>query len=161
NAGTVTIGLGTTLTVTGNYTQTNGTTNLNGATLSATSVMIQGGSLIASGTINGNVSNGGTLDLGSPFSPGDTPGTLTVNGNYVQTSTGTLDIKIGGTMPGEQFDQLIVNGNATLGGTLNVRLIYSYTPPSGTLFQILVTDASHTVSGTFSTRNMGGRFVDP
>jgi outer membrane autotransporter protein len=99
--------------------------------------------------------------LGSPFNPGDTPGTLTINGNYVQTGTGTLDIKIGGTIAGEQFDRLVVNGNAMLDGTLTVHLIYSYSPPSGTLFQILVCQGGGTVTGTFASRNLGGRFVDP
>jgi hypothetical protein len=152
NAGTVSIGTGTTLTVAGAYTQTGpfGRTNLNGATLTATNVNIQGGSLVASGTINGNVSNAGVLDIGSPFNPGDTPGTLIINGNYVQTASGTLDIKVGGTALGT-FDQLQVSNNVTLAGTLNVKAIDGF-DPRGKTFQI-ITFASH--SGTFTTVSPG------
>jgi hypothetical protein len=160
--GTVTLGTGSTLNVSGNYTQTSGTTNLNGATLTAAgaNVSILGGTLAATGTITAaTFTNGGVLDLGSPFFPGDTPGTLTVNGNYVQTGTGTLDIKIGGPAAGSQFDQLRVNGDATLNGTLTVRLIDGYSPAAPATFQILVCTGMR--SGMFSTTNLGGRFVDP
>jgi hypothetical protein len=163
NAGTVSIGTTTTLAVAGAYTQTGpfGRTNLNGGTLNATNVMIQGGSLVASGTINANVTNAGVLDLGSPFNPGDTPGILIINGNYVQTTSGTLDIKVGGTTPGTQFDQLQVNGNVTLAGTLSVKVIDGATFTPGTPIQIVVCDPMHTISGTFPTVFLGGRFQNP
>jgi hypothetical protein len=154
--GTVTIGTGGTLTVSGDYTQTSGTTNLNGAALAATNVRIQGGILLASGAISATVTNGGELDLGGPL----TPGALTINGDYVQTATGTLNIKVGGDTAGAQYDQLVVNGNATLDGGLNARLIDNFSPPTNDTFQILVC-LGGTVSGTFSRRSLGPRFVDP
>ena len=42
----------------------------------------------AYGTVGGNLVNNGTV------SPGDSPGTLTVNGNYTQNASGNLIIEI-------------------------------------------------------------------
>jgi hypothetical protein len=46
-----------------------------------------------------------------------------------------------------------------LNGTLTVRLIDGYSPAAPATFQILVCTGMR--SGTFSTTNLGGRFVDP
>ncbi len=46
------------------------------------------------------------------MSPGASPGTLTITGDYTQTSAGTLAIEIGGVTAGTQFDQLAVSGVA-------------------------------------------------
>ena len=43
-------------------------------------VSIQAGTLSGTGTIKGDLVNGGSVDLGSM------PGTLTVSGNYTQTA---------------------------------------------------------------------------
>jgi hypothetical protein len=158
---TVVVETGTTLTVNGNYSQTSGTTNVDGATLTATNVSIGRNSILfASGTINvnngsGTLTNDGELDLGGPA----TPGLLTINGNYMQTFNGSLIIKIGGTAAGTQFDQLNISGTASLNGSLTARLIDNYSPPSGTTFQFLI--CGGTRSGQFATTNLGGHFVPP
>jgi hypothetical protein len=154
--GAVTVGTGATLAVAGDYTQSSGTTALNGATLTATNVRIQGGTLSGLGTITATVTNGGDLYLGGP----STPGTLTINGDYAQTADGTLHIKVGGPTAGEDYDQLVVNGNATLDGGLAVDLIDNFAPTTGDMFQILVSQGG-AVGGTFSRTSLGGRFVDP
>ena len=129
-----------------NYTQTAGTTLLNGGNLSVAGTFnLQGGELRGAGTITGNVNNtGGTVR------PGLSPGCLNINGNYTQGASGVLDIEIGGTTVCTQFDRLAVSGTATLNGTLNVTLINGFTPSGGAPFQIL-TYGSRT--GTFSTIN--------
>ncbi|WP_234190310.1 autotransporter domain-containing protein [Shinella sp. NM-101] len=97
----------------------NGTLRVNG-TLgnSASSVNVQGGVLGGSGTIGGSVlvGDGGTL------APGNSPGTLTINGNLVLSSLSILDYELGeaGTVGGAYNDLINVNGNLTLDGTLNV-----------------------------------------
>jgi hypothetical protein len=165
NAGSVTIGAGSTLTVAGTYTEasspTLGTT-LSGGTLTVTGggqVNIQaGGVLGGSGTINANVTNGGLVNPGGTGAAG----LLTLNGNYTQTANGVLNIEIGGTNPGTGFDQLVISGTATLGGTLNVSLINGFVPTSGTAFQILTFGSA---SGTFATTNidpsLGAPIYDP
>lgn len=69
------------------------------------------GFLGGNGTIMGNVFNNGTM------SPGNSPGIFTINGNYTQGSSGTLLIEIASL---SVFDRLIVSGNASLAGTLQV-----------------------------------------
>jgi hypothetical protein len=61
-------------------------------------------------------------------------------------------LNIGGTAAG-QYNQLKITGTATLAGTLNISLVYGYTPSTGTTFPIL-TYASK--SGDFGTKNLGG-----
>jgi hypothetical protein len=139
---------GGTLNVAETYTQTSGgVTNVasGSALTSAGGVSIQSGSTLAgSGTINGAVTNAGQLAVGTPGSAGR----LTINGTYLQTSTGTLTIKVGGPGAGTGYDQLVVTGAATLGGTLTVTLTGGFMPTSGNTFTVL-TYASRT--GTFGT----------
>jgi hypothetical protein len=145
-AGTVTIAAGGTFLV-GNYTQTGGTTTLNGSLtvnnpFLSGAVTINGGSLSGSGTVNGNVVCAGEVD------PGSSPGVLTINGNYTQTAAGTLVIEIGGLTVGSQYDRLVVTGSATLNGTLSVVLLSGFQPSLGDTFAVL-TFNSHT--GNFSS----------
>jgi hypothetical protein len=61
-----------------------------------------------------------------------------LNGDYFQTATGTLRLHIGGTQAGSRYDQLVVNGLATLDGTLAVALAKGFRPHSGDPFQVLL-----------------------
>jgi hypothetical protein len=63
---------------------------------------------------------GTTLINSGTVSPGNSPGILTINGNYTQTSSGTLLIQINGHTLGTEYSQLKVTGTATLGGNLGV-----------------------------------------
>jgi hypothetical protein len=150
NVGTVIVADGVTLTVTGTYNQTAfGVTDLFGGTLSASTVSVgANSSFFGLGTVNGNFTNAGTLSLGF----GNSTGILNINGNYTQTSTGTLAIKVGGTSTGTQFDQLAVTGTATLAGTLSGRLINSFGPP----FSLAFLRATGGVSNMFSTVSLPG-----
>jgi autotransporter-associated beta strand protein len=95
-----------------------------------------GGKLGGTGTIAGNVTNNGIV------SPGDSPGTLHVGGNYFQTNGGTLQIEIASLF---SFDQLMVSGTAALDGTLVVSLD-GYTGHAGDSFTILTSSG---LSGNF------------
>ncbi len=142
NAGTVNASSGT-LRFQGVFTQTAGFTILNGGNVSSNSGLnIQGGTLKGSGTITGNVFNGGTV------APGLSPGTLTITGNFAQTAAGTLSIEINGLTPGTQHDQVIVNGTVALAGGLTVTS--GFTPSQGDGFQVITNDAADAVSGTFT-----------
>ena len=123
NAGTMTVGANSTFTVGGSHNYLNS------------------GLLEGIGTVQaGLLSNSGT------FHPGDGPGILTVTGNYEQTSTGALDIQIGGTSAGTGFSQLNVSGTASLDGTLDLSLINGFTPYNGEQFVILTSSG---LSGAF------------
>lgn len=70
---------------------------------------VAGGTLTGFGTIGGDLlNNAGTVR------PGGSIGTLTVNGNYTQSSNGALAIEVSPTAA----SQLKVGGAATLGGRL-------------------------------------------
>ena len=92
---------GNTLTKTGD-----GTLNINNRLIS------DGGTVIGlAGTLGGSgIVHGGVNNLGGTVAPGNSPGILTVDGNYTQDAGGTLALEIGGLMPGEQHDKLVVNG---------------------------------------------------
>src|SRR5262249_32394726 len=85
-----------------------------------------GGTLAASGTVQGDVPNAGTLAVG-----GAAPGVLTIAGDSTQAATGTLSVRIGGLTAGDDYDQLVVTGLAALDGTLDVRLINGFQPQPG------------------------------
>jgi hypothetical protein len=140
---------GNSMTTSGTYTQTGGITNLQGGTLNAGGlglILHNTASLLGPGTVNGNLTNSGFVDAGSSGSPGQ----LTINGNYTQGGSGTLDVQLGGTSPGSGgYDQLVVNGSVALDGTLIVTLVNGYLPQSGQQFQILV---SNSESGPFATK---------
>jgi len=97
------------------------------------------GMLSGTGVVGGGVENQGTMR------PGDSLGTFTINGIYMQDAQGILDILLGGMGAGE-FGQLIVNGDAVLGGTLDVELFADFDPESGDIFEILT---GH-ISGAFA-----------
>jgi hypothetical protein len=142
NAGTLTVEASSNFKATGNYSQTSGDTDLQGGTLTATGLAdLQGGLLSGSGAVSANVNNAAQVG------PGDSPGTISINGNYTQTSSGALNLELGGTSSG-QFDRLVVSGAATLGGTLNVSLINGFLPAPPQSFHVL-TFASR--SGDFAT----------
>jgi hypothetical protein len=67
----------------------------------------------------------GSLDIAAgTVAPGrEFPNSATVTDDYHQQSGATLEIELGGTVPGTQFDQLFVAGRADVGGTLDVKLI--------------------------------------
>jgi hypothetical protein len=107
-----------------------------------------GGVISGGGTIAGTVSNAGTITASDPGSPD----ILTINGDYTQGSTGTLEAFLGGAAPGTGYSQLVVNGTATLDGTLDVSLISSFFPTSGESFFLL--DSSSSVVDAFSTLDL-------
>ncbi len=150
NSGTVNIDIGSSLLTTGTYTQTSGTTTVNGLLRSTTtiSVVINGGTLAGSGTIDANVSFG----AGGVLTPGSSPGILTINRNLTLGPGSTTRIEVGGTNPATpDFDQILVNGSATLGGALQVTLINGFIPDASESFRWLTFASS---SGAFATYDL-------
>jgi hypothetical protein len=105
-----------------------------------------GGTLSGTGAVVGAVSNAGIL------APGNSPGTLTILGNYTQAPSGTLNVELGGTTSGTGFDVLAVTGNATLDGTLAVTNFGGFLPATANVFRFLTVVGTR--SGTFATTNL-------
>jgi hypothetical protein len=141
--GTVNIQSGTLYAVDA-YTQNGGDTALSaGAVLASDGLLnLLAGTLSGSGTINASVRNAGVINPGSM----NTPGILTINGNYTQAAMGVLNIKIGGDSPGTGYDQLVINGQTSLGGTLNIRVIGTFT--ANTFLLLLFSSTDNTMFAT-------------
>jgi hypothetical protein len=107
------------------------------------SVTLTGGTLAGTGAVEGPLN----VTAGS-VAPGP-DGKLTVAGNYTQEAGGTLAIGIAGTTPGTGFDQLLVGGSATLGGTLSVADEDGFTPAFGDTFKII--SGASPREGTFAS----------
>ena len=125
----------------GNTTINGGSLIVDGSIASANTFVNPAGLLGGHGFIGGNVVNAGIV------SPGNSPGTLTVKGNYFQTGGGTLLIEVAGKAAG-QHDLLAVGGNANLNGNLRILNTGSVTLKRGD--QITFLTAAGGVKGTFS-----------
>jgi hypothetical protein len=128
-----------------------GTFTQSGGTLSYDTLNFQGGDYtgdlvnqnLITGTMNGNLVNAGTV------SPGNSPGTLTINGSYTQTAAGTYQAEIASAT---SYDQINVSGNpgtASLNGTLALSLLNGYRPQGNQVFSIIT--ATGGLTGTFSS----------
>ena len=145
NAGKITVGTGSSFTVHGRYTQTAGSTTLDGTLTATSGLTIQKGSLLGRGTLAAVVTSSAMVTAGDSASKA---GQLTVTGTYTQKSTGLLKVAIGGTTAGTQYSQLAVSNGASLDGTLQIKRINGFVPAVGDSFKILTGSA---VTGQFAT----------
>jgi autotransporter-associated beta strand protein len=144
-----------------------GTMELTGSNSYTGATLVSGGKLIVNGNISTSVTtvqSGGTIggsgtvgslivQAGGTVAPGNSPGILTVDGDYSQS--GTLALEINGLSAGSLHDQVVVDrssgdGTVSISGNLSLLFGGGYTPANGDLIFILLNDGSDTVSGTFS-----------
>ena len=134
--GTWYVGPNSTLALTGTITTNQGNVTLDGtgsqfaalnnlASNAGSFALLNGRSF----TTAGNWNSSGSLTVGAGS-------TLTVNGTFAQTSSGSLTVQLAGTAAG-QFSRVVVSGLATLDGTLNVTLVGGFTPAAGNSFQVM------------------------
>ena len=128
-----------------------GTLNLAGGSI--TQADLSGtGRLTGTGTVKGSLYNGLPTHLGSStvVSPGNSIGTITVQGGYFQGADGTLHIEIASAT---SYDRVVVGGAATLAGTLTLSSLNGYLPVGSTTFNFLTAGS---ISGQFGTVNTTG-----
>lgn len=104
-------------------------------------------SLLGSGTVAGSVLNRGLVSPGTPQSPALSA--LTVGGDYTQTSSGVLQMKIAA---GDQYDVLNIGGEVRLKGQLLVK--NSAPLEFGRGYEII--HAGGEITGTFDLINFIG-----
>ena len=155
--GGVIIGVASTLTDTAgsSFVQYSGNTYVYGTLNSVPAVQLQGGTLLGTGTINGNVINsGGFVQPGAQpaYVSGMVPGTLTINGNYTQGSFGALDVELLTAYPGG-FGLLDVTGLATVDGTVDFFAYPGFTPIAGEDLTFLQADS---LAGEFASIDFEG-----
>jgi len=129
--------------VTAQIIHTNGTFIINGdlpnITLTTfTDTLTQGSGSIGSTTNYGNIN------------PGNSPGTLTVVGSYVQGSTGTLTAEIASASSYDHLNVTGAPGTASLAGAIAPILYGGFKPRGNQVFPGVIT-ASGGVTGTFDT----------
>jgi T5SS/PEP-CTERM-associated repeat protein len=100
----------------------------NGAILTAASLTINpNGTLNGDGTVAANV-----ILAGGTIAPGNSPGTLSINGNLTTTS-GTFDLELASAA---LVDHINVSGNVTIGKDTIFNLKFSYVPQANEIFDI-------------------------
>jgi len=144
-----------------------GTMVLTGANNYTGATVVSGGKLLVNGNISTSVTtvqSGGTLggsgtvgsvivQAGGTLAPGNSPGTLAVDGDYSQA--GTLSVEINGLTAGLLHDQVVVDrtsgdGTVSISGNLSLLFGGGYAPANGDLIFILLNDGTDAISGTFS-----------
>ncbi|HXT42081.1 MAG TPA: hypothetical protein VN887_18885, partial [Candidatus Angelobacter sp.] len=99
-----------------------------------------------------------TFTADGQFSPGNPLGALFITGNLPQSTNSVINIQIGGTNAGVNYDQLIVTGTVALNGALNISLVNGFQPAGGATFEV-IKYVSHTGSfDNISGLDLGGGF---
>ena len=106
-------------------------------TLATTSVFF------GTGSVTANVFNNGQ------FNAGQSPGALSITGNFTQTASGSFNVEVGGFTAGTEYDATAISGTATLAGTLNVSLFGGFCEAGGP-FDVLTYSGG---SGDFAAKN--------
>jgi len=95
----------------------------------------------------GNLTSAGTV------SPGTGPGVL-FSGSLLLFSNATFRVELNGPTAGSGYDQLSVNGNVALAGTLNASL--GFVPGSNDSFTLITNTGVQPIVGTFNGLPEGG-----
>ena len=168
----MTLGAGGLLDVTQDIDIYHGLLTLDGGTINAANLRLHGEQLvdpatnssetgdtrvtfIGDGQINADVINDGGF-----VEPGQGVGLLSMTGDFSQALDGTLKIELGGADNSDplnpQYDQLLIDGSATLAGTLDVSLVDLgsglFAPVAGDSFGFL--SATGGFGGAFGTTNL-------
>ncbi|MFM9960321.1 MAG: beta strand repeat-containing protein, partial [Planctomycetaceae bacterium] len=132
DAGILTVGPSSTLTLGGLLTVQNG------------------GYVQGTGTVTGNSL---TVQSGGTVAPGASPGILNT-GSVTLASGSNFNIELNGKAVGTQYDQLNVTGAVTLNDA-NVNVTLGFTPADGDLFTIINNDGTDAIQG-LATFKVGG-----
>lgn len=133
---------------TGDTTVGAGTLHLAGGALNRV-VLHDTTRLTGTGLIRGDLVNSGA---GAVVSPGNSPGTLTVGGDYIQAAGSVLNLEIASLT---EHDRLVVGGTAFLGGTLNLSFLNGYVPVGNDVIGFLTATS---IQGGFDAVNFPAIF---
>ncbi|WP_296380826.1 T9SS type A sorting domain-containing protein [Winogradskyella sp.] len=106
-------------------------------------------------TATGIVKGVGTIDIPIPanhtndgtFAPGASPGTLSVIGNFISSTSSVLDVELDGLTPDTEHDVLAITGtNVVFEGNVNISM--GFEAEIGNTFTIATT------TGTITTQNL-------
>lgn len=95
--------------------------NISPAVFRIGKVTNEGGTFFNSATLMGNATILGNLENSGTLSPGNSPGTYTINGDYTATTTAQHNFEVNGTTAGT-YDVLAATGTVNLGGAMTITL---------------------------------------
>jgi len=132
-----------------------GTLSINVGTVRLTDATLNAGHLSVGA--NGTLAGTGRLivagiETDGQISPGNSPGTLTIEGDLVVNAGGVIDAEVAG--PDDLSDHLVVTGNATLNGTLVLHFMNGFAPKTSDHFEVLHVNGATT--GDFAAVDVQG-----
>ena len=90
----------------------------------------------------------GSITFAGGMSPGASAGLVSFEGSVHFSASNSLAIELNGLLKGSEYDVLEIEGQATLAGTLDVRLLEDFALEEGLMFEILT--AAGGITGTFA-----------
>ena len=147
-------GLGT-LNLTGTNTYT-GPTSVMAGTLAVNGSLTSNVAVGAAGTLGGNGTITGLVTNNGIIAPGNSIGTLTINGNFVQSAGSVYQVQVN---PAGQSDRINTSGMATINGGMVQVQAQSGTYARNTTYTIL--NATGGVSGAYSSVTSNFAFLTP
>ncbi|MFO0968705.1 MAG: hypothetical protein U0793_24370 [Gemmataceae bacterium] len=127
-----------------------------GSSLAGTTITIgQNATLRGGATITGNLVNNGVIDVANTAGnlgnrANNVPLTLTVNGDFTQSATGTLSL---GLLNMANYSKVVVNaGDATLGGTLDVYTLIGAVLNLNDHFELIQVGPARNIIGDFDMK---------
>ncbi len=127
---------------------------VNNGTIEATNggtLQISSANFTNTGTIavhgGGTIIDTNLLDVGEGTLTGD--GTIDAN-VQLDSDPSTLAFNIGGELQDTDYDSLIINGNISLGGNLEITLTNGFIPNPGDVFTVLDVEDGGALSGDFA-----------
>ncbi|CAN5921278.1 autotransporter outer membrane beta-barrel domain-containing protein [soil metagenome] len=142
-----------------NFTGANtysGPTAINGGTLAVNGSITSNVTVNAGGTLGGNGTIFGSVVTAGTLAPGNSIGTLNVNGSFVQSAGSFYQVEVNGA---GQSDRLNVTGTATLNGGTVAVLAQSGGYARNTTYTILT--ASGGLGGTYANVTSNFAFLTP
>jgi len=91
--------------------------------------------LRGSGTFD---TSSGLASMKGVVEPGDSPGTLSYVGDFIQTETSQVRVEIGGYAPGVDHDVLSIDGDAVFGGAIELLFAPGFTPVENDSFGVIL-----------------------
>ena len=147
-------GLGT-LNLTGTNTYT-GPTSVTAGTMAVNGSLTSNVTVGAAGTLGGNGTITGLVANNGIIAPGNSIGTLTINGNFVQNAGSIYQVQVN---PAGQSDRINTSGTATLNGGMVQVQAQSGNYARNTTYTIL--NATGGVSGAYSSVTSNFAFLTP
>lgn len=91
---------------------------------------------------------GGIFQFNGGYSAGNSPGSVTINGDVVFGAGNSALFEIAGILQGSQYDHTTVTGTLTFGGVLEIAFLDGFTASAGQTFDLFDFASA---SGTFSS----------